>query len=934
MGMSAHELLLVLRARDEASRVLRGLSQNMSGLSTAAAAAAQAQFAHGAALATVGVGVAAAGITGALALNDMADAAMAYNEEAAKTLTQVDGLNLSLSDLKDMGRRVASELPVAFDQVQGALYDIFSSIETDAPGAETLLRGIGKAAVAGAVDMETAGRTNIAILNAWKMSATDINHVNDVMFQLVRKGIGTYEQFGQTIGRAVPSAVKAGQSVEALAGMLAFLTRNGLSAAMASTSAARALDALANPKTIKNFKAIGIAVTDAQGNFRPLVDIVGELRTKLSGLSESAKAAKLQELFKGSGGTIQAMRFFNLAVNDTNGLLQQLSKDMDNAGGAADAAYAIMSNTPQAQIQLLSNKYESLQTVLGDKLLPYKLKLVEVLIQLVDWFTNLNPETQEWIVKIAALAAGLAIVVGAILAVVGTFMMLSATAVIMGTTLGAIMGVVAGIVLGIGLLVAAGFLIVKNWDTIKAAAEKVWGYIRPIIDIAIAAVLEFGNHVRDFAMEVWQVIGPVLTETWNKITSGVSTMVETIRPYWEKFIATLSTVGAKAAEIGKGIGEWLSRVFDVLKPLLYGIIGIITSVFAGIGSALGAFFGMIGGIIGNLIQVFTGLINFIVSVFTGDWAGAWNAILEIFKGLWGAIVSIFVGAWNTLWALVEGLIGGIIGFFQNLYNVLVGNSIIPDMINAIIDWFKSLPGKVLAFIQNLIQGAITFFTNLHNSIVQKVSELITTTVNFFKELPGKVISAISSLAGSLLSKGGEWISSIMSGINSVAGNIWSFFSGIPGRILASLGSLGGLLFGAGSDILQGFFRGIKDKFEDIKDFVRGIAGWIADHKGPKDYDLRLLRPAGRWIMQGLMHSMEDQIPHLQGTLNNIASTVANTSFGSPPVVFGATGGPAGPNLGYGGYTGAPVQVTVNTEEIDPVKHAADLGWEVARRLGF
>jgi hypothetical protein len=34
-----------------------------------------------------------------------------------------------------------------------------------------------------------------------------------------------------------------------------------------------------------------------------------------------------------------------------------------------------------------------------------------------------------------------------------------------------------------------------------------------------------------------------------------------------------------------------------------------------------------------------------------------------------------------------------------------------------------------------------------------------------------------------------------------------------------------------------------------------------------------------------------------------------------------------------GPTATPVNVTVNTQEINPVKHAADLGWEIARRLG-
>lgn len=933
MGLSAHELLLVLRARDEASRVLRGLSRNMSGLSSAATAAAHAQFAAGAALATIGVGVAAAGIAGAVALNDMADAAAAYNQQAAKTLTQVDGVNISLAQLKDLGRAVANEMPIAFDQVQGALYDIFSSITTDAPGAATLLRGIGKAAVAGAVDMETAGRINIAILNAYKLSADQINRVNDVMFQLVRKGVGTYDEFGKTLGRAIPSAVKAGQSIESLAGMMAFLTRNGLSTAMAATSAARALDALANPKTIAHFKKFGIAITDAKGNFRPLVDIVGELKDKLAGLSESARAAKLAELFKGSGGTIQAMRFFNLAINDSNNLLKELTADMNNAGGAADAAYQIMANTPEAKMQMMNNAWETMKTVLGDQILPIKMKIVEVLTQLFQWFTNLSPTTQEWIIKIAALSIGLAIVVGIILAVVGTFMMLAATAAIMGTSLAAVLGVVAGIIAGLGLLAVAGYLIVTNWDAIKAAGERTWNYIKPFIDLAITAITNFARHVSEFAQQVWQVIGPVLIETWNKITKGVSEMVEKIKPHWDKFTATLETVRARAVEIGTGIAEWLSRLFDIIKPIIYAFLAFIVPIFSAIGSAIGAVFSALGGIIGGFIQVLTGIIDFIVAIFTGQWGDAWNAVVQIFTGLWNIIVSVFVGVWNTLWALVEGLIGGIIGFFQNLYNALVGHSIVPDLINGIITWFTSLPGKILSFISNLVSGVINFFSNLHTSVVNKVKDLVNGAVNFFKELPDRVISAIGRLAGELLMKGTEWINSLMNGINSVAGNVWNFFTSLPGKISSAIGGIGNSLFSAGTNILQGFLNGLRSKFEEIKSFVGGIGAWIQAHKGPKEYDLKLLRPAGKWIMTGLMDSMRDQIPALQGTLNTVSSTVANTSFGNPPVVFGGAGGSGGVNLNTSS-TGTTIQQTIYTQEIDPTKHAADLGWEVARVLGL
>src|SRR5882757_1241697 len=250
--LGASEIYLILRARNEASLVIAGLGRDLSNLDAKAKKQVAANMARGKALVAVGAGMAVVGGIGVSAFNKMTNEAIKYNQAVSLTSTQVDKAKVSFKDLSDMGLRVARTVPVAFDDIQKSLYDIFSSLDTNGPGAEKILKAIAQASVGGATDMATAGRALIAVLNAYKMPAEQVTHVSDVLFQLVRKGVGTYSQFTEVIGRAVPSALKAGQSIESLSGMMAFLTRNGLSAAMASASASRALDALSKPTAIKN----------------------------------------------------------------------------------------------------------------------------------------------------------------------------------------------------------------------------------------------------------------------------------------------------------------------------------------------------------------------------------------------------------------------------------------------------------------------------------------------------------------------------------------------------------------------------------------------------------------------------------------------------------------------------------------------------------
>ena len=403
--LGSGEIYLILRARNEAALALAGTSKQLNTIAAAqarvnalremgvktsfggaqadlnAAKAAQkataAQIAHGKAIFGLGIGLTIVGGIGVKSFNKMTNEAIKYNQSVALTATQVDKAKVKFGDLAAMGLKVAKTVPVAFDDIQKSLYDIFSSLDTNGPGAQKILMAIAKAAVGGATDMKTAGRAIIAVLNAYKLPAEQVTHVSDVLFQLVRKGVGTYTEFTNVIGNAIPSALRAGQSIEELAGIMAFLTRNGLSASMAASSAARALDTLSRPTVQKALHNMGIEVKDTAGNFRPMVDIVADMRVKLEKLTPVARGLKLAKIFgAGGGGTIQAMRFFNLGINDSNGLLKEMTTDMQNSGGAADAAYKVMSNTPQAKVQQLSNRYKAMRVELGENLIPVKMALV------------------------------------------------------------------------------------------------------------------------------------------------------------------------------------------------------------------------------------------------------------------------------------------------------------------------------------------------------------------------------------------------------------------------------------------------------------------------------------------------------------------------------------------------------------------------------
>lgn len=703
---------------------MHSLARSMDNVDKKTKKAAAAQIERGRALSSIGIGIMAVGAAGAKVLSDWTKAAMQYNQEAAKTLTQVDKYPATLEQIKKVGLDVAKAIPAPFEQMQGALYDIFSSMDVSLKGSKHLLTEFSRAAVAGQVDLQDAARGTIGILNAYRLGADGVNRVNDVMFELVRKGVGTYGEFAKVIGRVVPSAVRAGQSIENVAGMMAFLTRNGLSAAMASASAARALDAISHPKTISNFqnldKAIGkalgdkrykelehtvsgfkdlkVAVVNSHGKFRDMNKIMTDLgktfiRLKLTG---PEIAAVLQKMFQGSGGTIQARRFFDVAVKNFKEL-NSLTADMKDSAGALDNAYNIMFKQPQSQIQLLKNNYEALKVEMGEALIPVVLKVVGWFTKLFQWFNKLSPTTKKWIGYITIIVTVLALVIGAVVTVVGGIMIFAGALAAAGVSLSAVASVV-GIVIGvIAALGAVVFLVIKFWDPIKGFFVGLWN---AIVSIFMGA----WNRIVSF-------INAVFPPIWNAIKVGWNVIV-TIFKLIAAVILTIVILWWRNQ--GKPIFDFFKWVWGYVKQGWDFVYGIFKSVYNNIINTTKQAWGFVKK---HVLAFWNWLKPYMKAagiVIQSIWNTTWGPIVRRAQATWDVIkrgVSAFWGAMKTgfragkeavigIWNSIKKPLAGPVNFLINR----VWNDGIADAWNTAVK-IVGLPAKYRAPHLNGIKAA-------------------------------------------------------------------------------------------------------------------------------------------------------------------------------------------------------------------------------------
>lgn len=702
---STRDLWVILRARDEASRVLRSFSGNAS---DTARKVSQAAMGLSQAATIVSAGFIATGVAGLSFLKSSIDVAVEYERQVRHTATQVDNFAGDLEQLSNIGLRLARNVAIPFEEIQPALFDIFSSMEVGTKDAETLLTAFSKAAVAGQVNIQAVARATIGLLNAFQRPTADVNRLLDIQFQLVQEGVGTYEEWNERIGLVTPSAVRAGQSIETMMAALAAATRMGLSAARAGTSVARAFDAMSHPKTINNLKKLGVNALDAAGKMRPLDQVLMDFRKTLLKLPEKDRLGVILDVFKGAGGTIEARRFIQnmLLVGGNIEMFQDILKEMQTDTGSFEKAYDLMAGSVAAQTQLLSNRWTVLKESLGKALIPHFLKILELLNTWVEKFNNLDPETKRFIARILAMASVGAIILGVFFAIVAATAAIVAAFAIAGTEILAVTGIL------IALPIAAAGVILffkKLWEessrfrqilkNLKDTAIELWQQgIKPFFEGAAKAWKE---HLEPAFQKLWQVF-------LYKVLPVVNDLILKFR----------QDLIPAAKEIGDKVGDFLSKAFqkaqEVIEKYLIPAIERATKYYYDHKEQIDKVISVLM-FLGKWIAIIIGYLTvglvagFIISI-AGGIALFINAVITVLEWIEKLIVWLHkLSDWViNLGTTIKNFVSKLLSAFGDVNNILynVGKGIVQGLWNGILsmkDWFV---GKITGFITNVIPGPI------------------------------------------------------------------------------------------------------------------------------------------------------------------------------------------------------------------------------------
>lgn len=598
--------------------------------------------------------------------------------------------------------------------------------------------------------------------------------------------------------------------------------------------------------TDKAAETANMAMIDMSDNANKMGTSMESIQLAYQGFAKQ-NYTMLDNLKLGYGGTKQEMQRLLSDAEKLTGV----KYDMNNLSDVYSAIHAIQENlditgtTAREAATTFTGSFESMKAAaqnvlgklsLGEDIQPALQSLLETTSTFL--FGNLIPMIGNILKQIPNLILG---------GIKGVF------SGIFGEGLGSIMG---GIVTALG----SAFLAFKAFSAVTGLLSGIPAILTTIktavtglftamsanpIGIAIAAIAaltaglvyfftqtEMGRQIwqgfMDWFSGVWQSVAPVLTEVWNGI-------VETATTVWNNMMAVV-------APIIQAVVDFIRSVWDGISLWWTENQGLIQQTFTTVWNAIQTVIQTVMPIIQSIIETAMNILapfiettwNNICTVVTTVWELIKIAIqtaMDVIGGIIKAVMAIINGDWGTAWNAIKG----------------VGEAIWKGL---------SAAGKAI------FDGFAQILSNIWNTIKSVASSA-------WEGLKSTVLGLIDGLVQGAKN---AW-ERMRQGVRDLVSNVTSIFDGIRNIDLWS----------AGKAILDGFLGGLKSAWGAVTDFVGGIASWIRDHKGPIEYDRKLLIPAGNAIMQGLNRGLQDRFKGVKksvsGMAGEISSAFSNDNFG-------------------------------------------------------
>lgn len=319
----------------------------------------------------------------------------------------------------------------------------------------------------------------------------------------------------------------------------------------------------------ETFQKLGVSVTNADGSLR---DVSSVFYDSIEALSQIENETERDQV---------AMELFGKSADQLAGIIDDGGAALKDYGRQAEDLGVIMSQDTLDALNETNDTIDQLKANLGGTLAQIGADVASVLApalekaavfigQVTAKLRALTPAQTETIMKVLGVVAAIApvlIIGGKIISGIG--MLVSA--------IGTVVGVLGGpLTIAIAAAVAAGVLIYKNWDKIKATAIKLWNGIKTAFENIKSAITTAWENVQSATTTAWENVKAGISNGITKARNTVTSVINTIRT---KVSSTWDSIRSKTSSAFNSIKTAITNPITQAKNTISGILDTIRGFF-------------------------------------------------------------------------------------------------------------------------------------------------------------------------------------------------------------------------------------------------------------------------------------------------------------------------------------------------------------------
>ena len=552
-------------------------------------------------------------------------------------------------------------------------------------------------AIAGELDMAEAAGLVTSQLAAFKLETSETERVVDVLAKTAVSAKTTVAELGPAFRQVAPLAAGLGVSIEQTAAIIGTLRSGGLIPEQTGTAFKNIIAVLQEDPTDDvregfrklelDFEEISAMVSagDIEGAFKRIGDAGLDPKTSLQIFGREAAV----------GASILAS-----SVTDVEDFIAEL----EAAGGTADEMREILESGFPGSVDQFKSALEGLQLSLADSgLRALMTNALVTLRHLINAISNAPGPIKTLMVAVIAAGPGLLALSFGLKALAIAFRPLT-------TAIRTSVRLVTHWRASLRLL---RMRVSRVTGGLRRFATAIWSRVSPALTALGKGVKAAGLAVRDFAVRLWTsgtaALGRFKTAIRTNVIPALSRFATTI---WTSSVGALKGLVTNLARASLGMLRF------ALKAIVAGISGVIAfgvaiwaSLIPPLIAATAAVTAFTLALLANpvvlivaaIIGAFVAL-GLVVYKFRRQIVGALKTALAWVKGNWPLLVGILLGPFGIVGALIWKFRDQILGAFRDVWDWLRDSPIfspVIDGIQAIIDFVRELPGKVVGILKDI-----------------------------------------------------------------------------------------------------------------------------------------------------------------------------------------------------------------------------------------